>query len=88
MRILASLGTLLLALTPVAAQNAGSENHRLIGGAPASVAASALSPTSRLLIAGGSGAAAGLSASPNASVYGGPQSTQLPTDILFDDGLE
>lgn len=88
MRRLASLGALLLVLTPAVAQNAGSQNHRLVGGTPASVAAAAATPIARVLIAGGSGAPTGLSASTNASVNGGPQSTQLPTDRLFDDGLE
>lgn len=88
MHKLAVLSALLLALTPATAQNAGSQNHRLIGGTPASVAAVASSPSARLLVAGGSGAPVGLGASPNASVYGGPQSTQLPTDILFNNGLE
>jgi hypothetical protein len=88
MHRLTSLSALLLVLTPAVAQNAGSQNHRLIGGTPASVAAVASSPSARLLVAGGSGAPVGLSGSPNASVSGGPQSTQLPTDILFNSGLE
>jgi hypothetical protein len=88
MRRLASLGALLLVLTPAVAQNAGSQNHRLLGGTPASVAAATGTPVARLLIAGGSGGPTGLSASSNASVNGGPQSTQLPTDRIFDNGLE
>lgn len=88
MRRLASLGALLLVLVPAAAQNAGSQNHRLVGGTPASVAATASTPIARILIAGGSGGPAGIAASLNASVYAGPQSTQLPTDILFNNGLE
>jgi hypothetical protein len=85
--------TVLIAIAAMApwvlpAQNAGSETHRLIGGANASVAARATSPQARLAIAGGSGAATGLSASPNTSANSGQQSTQLPTDRLFVSGLE
>lgn len=78
----------LLASAPALAQNAGSQNHRLIGAGNASVAARALSPQSRLAIAGGSGAPVGLIASPNASANNGQQSTRLPTEWLFFDGLE
>jgi hypothetical protein len=72
----------------LAAQNAASQNHRLIGGSNASVAAKAISPQSRLEIAGGSGAPVGISASPNTSSNSGQQSTQLPTDFVFVSGLE
>lgn len=82
------LAAALLACGPAAAQNAGSQNHRLIGAGNASVAASIVSPQARLAIAGGSGAPVGISASPNASANSGQQSAQLPTELLFVDGLE
>jgi hypothetical protein len=70
------------------AQNASSPNHRLLAAAPASVAARAQSPISRLAIAGGSGVPVGISASTNTSANNGQQSTQLPTDNVFASGLE
>lgn len=79
---------LVLALTPAAAQDPRSQNHRLVGAGPASVAARALSPQARLAVIGGSGAPVGLSASPNASTHAGPASNVLPTEILLRDGLE
>lgn len=79
----------LLALVPAATANdAVSPNYRLIGGTPASIAASAASPVHQAQIAGGSGSPVGIAASPNTSVVVGPTSAELPTDRVFRDGLE
>jgi tetrahydromethanopterin S-methyltransferase subunit D len=79
----------LLALVPAATANdAVSPNYRLVGGTPASIAATTGSPTYQAQIAGGSGTPVGMSASPNTSVVVGPTSAALPTDGVFRDGLE
>jgi len=66
----------------------GSNQFRLIGSGPASVAASAASPLHQAQLAGGSGAPVGISASPNASVVAGPTSQELPTARIFRDNFE
>lgn len=78
----------LLTLPAVMRADTGSANFRLIAPAPASTAGVGTSPAHRVYIVGGSGQATGLSASPIYSVNAGGTSTQLPTDRLFEDGVE
>lgn len=77
---------LLLPVT-AAAVDAYSTRHRLVGPAPASVAASGQSAQHVLYVVGGSGTPVGISASANASLVGGGASNLLPTDRIFGDGL-
>jgi hypothetical protein len=60
-----------------------SDQFRLLGATPASVSARAASPLYHAQLAGGSGAAVGIAASPLASVVAGPISQELPTVRLF-----
>lgn len=89
-RTLTSVCLAIAAVLPTAASSSDaiSPNYRFIGGTPASVAGTPQSPVYRLQIAGGSGSAVGIAASPNTSVVAGPTSTVLPTDRMFRDGLE
>jgi len=81
---------ILLALAAVgaAARETHSTSYRLIGPASSSVAARAASPVHTAYVVGGAGQAAGLAASPQASVYSGATSNALPTARVFRDGLE
>lgn len=65
-----------------------SPQYRLIGASPASVSALPSSPAYQLLLVGGSGQAAGISASSSASVVAGANSTRLPTERIFRNGME
>lgn len=79
---------LVLAATATSATEPSSTLYRLIGSGPASVAATATSPLYRAQLAGGSGAAVGIAASPNSSVVAGPLSQELPTDRILRSSFE
>jgi len=63
--------------------DASSAQHRLVGSSPASVSATTGSTAYGLYVVGGSGQPVGISASANATVVAGGNSTQLPTDRIF-----
>ncbi len=64
-----------------------SSQHRLVGPAPASVAASSSSSSYRLYLVGGSGGPVGIAASANASIVAGGASNLLPTERIFGSGM-
>jgi len=78
------VGAVLLAAPGlVSSGEPSSGQFRLIGSGPASVAASTASPLFQAQLAGGSGAAVGISASSKTSAVAGPVSAELPTARIF-----
>lgn len=78
----------LFAPLTAAPTDSASEHYRLIGSAPASVSAVTGTPAYSLYVVGGSGDAAGISASASTSVVAGGASNRLPTDRMFADGFD
>ena len=80
-----------IALAAPAVVNSGqpaSNQYRIVGSGPASVAASTASPVFLAQFAGGSGAPVGISASTNSSAVAGPVSAELPTARIFRGNFE
>ncbi len=78
----------LLIVAPALSADSSSGNYRMIAPVAVSVAARASSPLHRADLAGGSGGAVGIAASPGASTVSGPLSAELPTERIFVSGLE
>lgn len=79
---------LLAAADEVGSSESASQSYRLIGAAPASLAATASSPAYSVYVVGGAGQAVGISASANTSVNAGGASNLLPTARIFRNGME
>ena len=86
----ALLGGILLAMLPESSSSSdpSSQQFRLVGPGPASVAAVAQSPTYQAYVVGGGGQAVGISASQTYTNVAGGTSTQLPTDRIFRNEFE
>ncbi len=86
----ALLGGALLAMLPETAisSDPSTQQFRLVGPGPASVAAVAQSPAYQAYVVGGGGQAVGISASETYTNVAGGTSTQLPTDRIFGNQFE
>ena len=85
---IAAAASLCLPMHDAVPRDAYSDQYRLVGAGPASVAAVSSSAVYEVYAVAGGGQAAGVSASTNLSVVAGGTSNLLPTARIFRSGLE